>query len=231
MSVKHLLSKLFDVSDESSSCSNLNVSLQQGNNYNNTQSQIRATVTPQLALIEQTSNPKLSSIVENFSNMSTNSALVDVNTKEYKELVKIENDFNSSLANYTQKQQAYMQSVPKSSEHATAKGQMELSFTELQSEAASLKTTMDKLNAQKLNLNGNDGAITIQKRSTRPQIAVLHQKQNILNKLMTEGDTLEGELEDNKLQMRAEYIRYFVWFSAAVTLGLVAFHKTNFYKK
>ena len=39
---------------------------------------------------------------------------------------------------------------------------------------------------------------------------------------MTEGDTLSAEIHDNQLQVNAQYMRYFVWLGAAVTLGLVA---------
>ena len=46
-----------------------------------------------------------------------------------------------------------------------------------------------------------------------------------LNKLMVEGDTLDAIVHDNTLQMNSAYMRYFVWFGAAVTLGLVAMHR------
>ena len=46
-----------------------------------------------------------------------------------------------------------------------------------------------------------------------------------LDKLMTEGDTLSAEIQDNRLQMDAAYMRYFVWLGAAITLGLVAMHR------
>ena len=66
MSLKDLLG-MFDSNKKSNQCSNLNVSLAQGANFNNMQAKIDASVEPQLSLIEQTTSPGLGSIIENFS--------------------------------------------------------------------------------------------------------------------------------------------------------------------
>jgi hypothetical protein len=112
MSLKDLLG-LFD--DKKTNQSNdLNVSLQQGANFNSMQSRIEASVEPRLALIEQTTEPGLGSIVENFSGNSSEAPLDKVNTAEYKQLQSLEDDFNKSVSKYTQKQNALMmqQKVP-----------------------------------------------------------------------------------------------------------------------
>ena len=42
---------------------------------------------------------------------------------------------------------------------------------------------------------------------------------------MREGDTVSAEIQDNRLQMDAACMRYFVWLGVAITLGLVAMHR------
>ena len=46
---------------------------------------------------------------------------------------------------------------------------------------------------------------------------------------MRQGTTLSAEIQDNRLQMDAAYMRYFVWLGAAITLGLVAMHRAAKY--
>jgi len=114
MSLKDLLG-LFDSDKKQNQSNYLNVSLAQGVNFNNMQAKIEGTVEPQLSLIEQTTSPNLGSIVENFSGNTTEAPLNKVNTKEYKQLQSLEDDFNKALSKYTQKQNAMMTAA----QHAT----------------------------------------------------------------------------------------------------------------
>ena len=107
MSLKDLLG-MFDPSKKANESSNLNVSLSQGVNFNNMQAKIDASVEPQLSLIEQTTSPGLGSIIENFSGNTPEAPLNKVNTKEYKELQALEDDFNKALTAYTAKQNSVM---------------------------------------------------------------------------------------------------------------------------
>ena len=107
MSLKDLLG-LFDSNEKSNQGNNLNVSLQQGANFNSMQSRIEASVEPRLALIEQTTEPGLGSIIENFSGNSSEAPLTKVNTAEYKQLQELEDNFNKAVSAYTQKQNAMM---------------------------------------------------------------------------------------------------------------------------
>jgi len=107
MSLKDLLG-MFDSNKKSNQGSNLNVSLAQGANFNSMQARIDASVEPQLSLIEQTTSPGLGSIIENFSGNNLEAPLNKVNTKEYKELQALEDDFNKALSAYTTKQNAMM---------------------------------------------------------------------------------------------------------------------------
>ena len=100
MSLKDLLG-LFD--DKRTNQSNdLNVSLQQGSNFNSMQTRIEASVKPRLALIEQTTEPGLGSIIENFSGNSSEAPLEKVNTAEYKQLQDLEDNFNKAVSAYAQ---------------------------------------------------------------------------------------------------------------------------------
>ena len=304
MSLKDLLG-LFDSDKKIGDTSNLNVSLQQGANFNSMQSRIESSVEPQLALIEQTTEPGLGSIVENFSGNSSELPLVKVNTAEYKELQVLEDDFNKALSQYTQKQNAMMgglqrptlgkaytwdtikdsilwQGEKSATECAAAcnanskctawetcnngrkgegcagcylinkdgiappndgsdstwnaglvnkklqgtlKNQLDTMFKALQTKASILHQKTMALHSQHQQLSGSGGELTQQKASSLQQLQNLQGQQNRLNKLMTEGDTLSAEIYDNTLQMNAAYMRYFVWFGAAVTLGLVAMHR------
>ena len=119
MSLKDLLG-LFD--DKKTNQSNdLNVSLQQGANFNSMQSRIEASVKPRLALIEQTTEPGLGSIIENFSGNSSEAPLTKVNTAEYKQLQELEDNFNKAVSAYTQKQNAFMK-VTKVADAESCKG-------------------------------------------------------------------------------------------------------------
>ena len=55
----------------------------------------------------------------------------------------------------------------------------------------------------------------------------LNSSQNRYNNLISQNNTLEAALEDSRLQMNSEQFRYFIWLGAAITLGLVALHKTR----
>ena len=110
MSLKDLLG-LFD-DKKTNQSNNLNVSLQQGANFNSMQDRIEASVEPRLALIEQTTEQGLGSIIENFSGNSSEAPLAKVNTAEYKQLQDLEDKFNKAVSAYTQKQKAVLGGQP-----------------------------------------------------------------------------------------------------------------------
>ena len=298
MSLKDLLG-MFEQNKKSNQGSNLNVSLSQGVNFNNMQAKIDASVEPQLSLIEQTTSPGLGSIVENFSGNTTEAPLNKVNTKEYKELQALEDDFNKALTAYTAKQNAMMTSAKQATLgkgydwdtikdnimwqgersptdcaaacnadsnctaweaksdgtkcylinkanisppadgrtadwtaalanrelQGTIQAQMDAMFNNLQAKAKKLQQKTMAFHAQHQSLAGKDGALTKQKATTVQQLQVLQSRNDKLNRLMREGDTLSAEIQDNRLQMDAAYMRYFVWLGAAGTLGLVAMHR------
>ena len=290
---------MFDSNKKSNQGSNLNVSLAQGANFNSMQAKIDASVEPQLSLIEQTTSPGLGSIIENFSGNNLEAPLNKVNTKEYKELQALEDDFNKALSAYTTKQNAIMNGVQQATRgkgydydtiknnilsttaqnptdcasacnsnsnctaweaksdgskcylinkanisapaggrtaewsaalanrelQGTVKAQMDAMFNALQAKAKTLQQKTMAYHAQHRNLVGKDGTLTSQKASTLKQLQILQGRNAKLDKLLTEGDTLSANITDNRLQMNAAYMRYFVWLGAAVTLGLVAMHR------
>ena len=304
MSLKDLLG-MFDPSKKANESSNLNVSLSQGVNFNNMQAKIDASVEPQLSLIEQTTSPGLGSIIENFSGNTPEAPLNKVNTKEYKELQALEDDFNKALTAYTAKQNSVMSGAQQATRgkgwnwndikdnimwqgerspedckaacnadssctgwetcnngksgpgcqgcyminkpnlsppvnkddptyqaalanrqlQGTVKAQMDAMYNALQAKAKILQAKTMAFHAQHQSLAGKDGALTKQKAATLQQLQALQARNEKLDRLMTEGDTLSAEIYDNQLQVNAQYMRYFVWLGAAVTLGLVAMHK------
>lgn len=228
MSLKDLFG-LFD--DKKTNQSNdLNVSLQQGANFNSMQSRIEASVEPRLALIEQTTESGLGSIIENFSGNSSEAPLAKVNTAEYKQLQDLEDNFNKAVSAYTQKQNAFMK-VKKNAKSGYTKGarknELDAMFKALQAKAIELQQKTMAFHGQHQQLAGVGGQLSQQKSATLKQLQELQSQQGRLNKLMTEGDTLSASIHDNTLQMNAAYMRYFVWLGAAVTLGLVAMHRAS----
>ena len=224
MSLKDLLG-LFD-DKKTNQSNNLNVSLQQGANFNSMQSRIEASVEPRLALIEQTTEPGLGSIIENFSGNSSEAPLAKVNTAEYKQLQDLEDNFNKAVSAYTQKQNALMKSTNRNTPGYSAAGkELDTMFKALQAKATELQQKTMAFHSQHQQLTGTDGQLSQQKSSTLLQLKELQSQQSRLNKLMTEGDTLSATIHDNTLQMNAAYMRYFVWLGAAITLGLVAMHR------
>jgi len=222
MSLKDLLG-LFD-DKKTNQSTNLNVSLQQGASFNSMQSRIEASVEPRLALIEQTTEPGLGSIIENFSGNSSEAPLAKVNTAEYKQLQDLEDNFNKAVSAYTQKQNALMKSTNRNTPGAAGR-ELDTMFKALQAKATELQQKTMAFHGQQQQLTGDDGQLTQQKSSTLQQLKELQSQQSRLNKLMTEGDTLSATIHDNTLQMNAAYMRYFVWLGAAITLGLVAMHR------
>ena len=109
----------------------------------------------------------------------------------------------------------------------TIKAQADAMFTNLQKKAKTLQEKTMSFHGQNMQLVGENGSVTQQKASNLKQLQQLQYQQGRLNKLMTEGDTLNAIVHDNNLQMHAEYMRYFVWLTAAITLGLVAFHRAS----
>lgn len=283
--------------------SNLNASLQQGNNYNTMQEQLESSVLPQLSLIERTTQSNLGSVVENFSNSET--PLTKVNQHEYKMITKTENDFNKAISNLTVKHKAMLLNPPKigsvtvkwpkedlmtncsdytktsgvgpyksksgqylaeacssgfegvncdahykggaswqawqrtacstgkqlkaaqNNKPASINDQLSGIYTEVNKKASVLKNQLYALHAQKTDLTGKSGVTTNQRKSLGTQLDKLKERENILQKLETSGDTLQGELNDNTLQMNSQHLRYMIWFIAAVTLGLVAVKKST----
>lgn len=63
--------------------------------------------------------------------------------------------------------------------------------------------------------------LSMQKENVAKLLQKNDEKQSVIRHLTAQRDTLNGALEDNRLQMTAAYMRYFVWFVAASTMGLV----------
>jgi len=61
----------------------------------------------------------------------------------------------------------------------------------------------------------------------RKQMHQLQGRRQHHEQVMTSGSTLEGEIEDNRLQLDSLYLQYLVWFFAASTLAVVAFHQVT----
>ena len=57
------------------------------------------------------------------------------------------------------------------------------------------------------------------------QLNTLMEKKSRLDALLTKRQTLNGQLEDRRLEMDSSYLHYIAFFLSAVTLGTLAFTK------
>jgi hypothetical protein len=174
-----------------------NISLKQGASFRGMQNQIVSSVMPQLPLISKSSGNNIFSVVEGFENPSQ--ALEDISNTEEKDL-----------------------SIAKSK---ITKMEKEMGATDFESQKSKL------ISYNNANSNTKRGELypEIEKKvgQLKVRIPKVESQQKEIKRLTTSGHTLQGELEDNTLQMNAQYLRYFIWFTAAVTLGLVAVKKAS----
>ncbi len=75
----------------------------------------------------------------------------------------------------------------------------------------------------------NDAKIQQQLNKNRAQLKdkmkTLKLYRNNINKLNNSHNTLDGRLEDNRLQTTAVYLGYIAWFVSAMTVGTIAMHR------
>jgi|TARA_R110002012_G_scaffold103915_3_gene243966 hypothetical protein len=175
-----------------------NISLKQGTSFRGMQNQIVSSVMPQLPLISKSSGNNIFS-VEGFSNPSK--ALEDEIKKEEKDL-------------------------------ANAKSKI----TKMEKDTAGINVDFESPKAKLIyynNVNYDTQSNTLYSDigknvgELKNKIPQVESQQKKIKRLTTSGHTLRGELEDNTLQMNSQYLRYFIWFTAAVTLGLVAVKKAS----
>ena len=70
-------------------------------------------------------------------------------------------------------------------------------------------------------------ALTEKRSVLRKQMQQLQGRHQYHEQVRTAGSTLEGEIEDNRLEVNSLYLQYLVWFFAASTLAVVAFHQVT----
>lgn len=74
----------------------------------------------------------------------------------------------------------------------------------------------------------NDLGMTMEGNSTpvlEDKLSAIRGEEKILKKLDEQGETLDGEIEDNKLGNDSVYIRYFAWMFASVTMTSIVVHQ------
>ena len=215
----------------------LNVSLRQGANYNHMQGEIIAGVLPRLGLIEQTTEPGLGSVVENFSSNNPQQPLDDLDKKEMDELAELENEFLTLYSDYAQRQKNLADDFVEGGRGASksandARASLNRLFNEINVKAEVLRKRMNSTHQtrQRLVSKSTDltGDLTKLNKDFGGSVDALQKKRDMVKRLMQQGDTLEGEFKDSTLQLNAVYMRYFVWLAAAITLGLVAVRKGVF---
>ena len=216
--IKNLFS---DKSDKSSQNA-----LEQGSNFLNTKHNIKLKITPELDLLGETTSPHLDSLVEGLDtmNQSENTPLQKLDEKEFANLKDLEKKFSTTLSKYVNAYKSYSDAVMKAGGND-------------KSQVNKLKTNLSLINSQLMNISNQmwqktqnihtqdaklQNEINTQRDKLRKQMKHLKKERSLFNKLNTDQNTLEGEIEDNKLQVNAAYLHYLVWFIAASTIGAIA---------
>ena len=206
--------------------------LKQGSAFNSMQKQIIDRTLPALPLMEETTMPGLGSIVESLSNQeSAESPLKNVDKREFKALQKLETEFNQKLTQYVAAYKAQL-------EHLTEADTGEQNNKKNKNLAAQVQHLNDELlnisnrmwsHIQKLHTTDVQlqKALTSKRTALRKQMQQLQAHHQHHEQVRTSGSTLEGEIEDRHLQVDSLYLQYLVWFFAASTLAVVAFHQVT----
>ena len=200
--------------------------LEQGSNFLNTKHNIKLKITPELHLLGETSSPNLNSIVEglNTMNQSQNTPLQKLDEKEFANLKDLEKKFSTTLSKYVSAYKSYSEAVMKAGGNE-------------KSQINKLKTNLSFINSQLMNISNQmwkktqnihtqdaklQNEINTQRDKLRKQMKNLKKERRLFNRLNTNQNKLEGEIEDNELQVNSAYLHYMVWFIAASTIGVIA---------
>jgi len=205
--------------------------LKQGAAFNSMQKQIIDRTLPALPLMEETTMPGLGSIVESLSNQeSAESPLKNVDKREFKALQKLETEFNQKLTQYVAAYKAQLEHITSeganrdNKENKNLAAQVQRLNNELLDISNRMWTRIQKLHTTDVKLQ----KALIEKRSVlRKQMQQLQGRRQHHEQVRTSGSTLEGEIDDNNLQVNSLYLQYLVWFFAASTLAVVAFHQVT----
>lgn len=196
-------------------------SLKQGQKFTNMQTQISQSVLPQLPLISKSSGNNILSVIEGFESKNSKSPTLSKTAKNESEIIKA----NKDLANL---QNTIAETINKNKSNNDKFMNIKNAKFWEPSSLPEMDTLKKKLvDYNNFNYDGLTKQINPRINTLSKKMPVLDSKQQEIQKLKTAGNTLKGELEDNTLQMNAQYLRYFVWFVSALTLGLVAVKKAS----
>ena len=205
-----------------------NVLLNQGKKFLEIQDDYKYIVDPHLKLIEETSSPKLGSIIENFSQNyygDLTNVAGEANDPVHKDFQTLINNYNATLKQY----QAIALSPNTSRADWEKKGSLNNTLTSLLEQMNTVvvaKLTQPTIN-QPFDTQSGSGQV-----GTGDQPALLAARATLLNqnaRLQIQRqqydnevdslNTLMGENSDVKVRARAAYYQYLVWVIVSITMA------------
>ena len=220
-----------------------NTLLNQGKSFLNIQDEYKYMVDPHLKLIEETTSPKLGSLIENFSGNftdKTNKVASEVaavnndgaNTKAIKSFTNTINNYNSQLKNYQSNvlKPGSVKNFPPTKGAAAAKWAAMQSMYDQLGDMNKMVTT--KLTHRTSAGKGYDYQSGSGQAGVGDQAELLNMRKKILGPVqqalsrqraeydehVSHLNTLIGEGSDTEIRARASYYKYIVWLIVSITL-------------
>ena len=215
-----------------------NTLLNQGKSFLNIQDEYKYMVDPHLKLIEQTTSPKLGSLIENFSQNfpdKTNQLAAEVsavnddgaNTAALQNFISTINQYNATLKNYQD-----IALVPGMSDDKRAS---KLNYGEqLTNQLSDLNTMLKKkLSGRTVGGakgydyqagSGEEGAgdqpqlLAMRKHIQGPLQGSLSAQRESYDAYVRDVNTLIGEGSDTQIRAKSAYYKYIVWLIVSITL-------------
>lgn len=192
--------------------------LQQGADYNKLQHDvIGQQIDFNMKLLEETTMPKIGSIVEGLENGTIN----DKNNAVTQQMKDLEQEFNEKLSEYTTLYRRYMQNMtsnPSNGQDATWDR-----ITALNNELIGIA---DRMYQSVTHINSTDEQVDREVKSAgvslQSRIKQLNDERNKFIQMKSKLQSLEGKYDDSQRNLTSQYTQYMVWSIAAITLGAFA---------
>jgi len=205
-----------------------NILLKQGKKFLEIQDDYKYMVDPHLKLIEETSSPKLGSLIENFSqNYYEDLTAVggEANNPVHKDFQTLINNYNATLKQY-QAIALSSNSSPTDIENKTNLNNTLISLLEQMNTVVVAKLTQPTIN-QPFDAQSGSGqvgtgdqpALLAAREALMSQNAQLQIQRRQYDNEVDSLNTLMGENSDGKIRARAAYYQYLVWMIVSITMA------------
>ena len=220
-----------------------NTLLNQGKSFLNIQNEFKYMVDPHLKLIEETTSPKLGSLIENFSGNftdKTNKVASEVaaanndgaNTAAIAAFTNTVNNYNAQLKTYQQNAltPGSVQNYPPSQGIAAKKwAAMQAMYDQLGDLNKMITTKLTNRTSAGKRYDYHSGSgqagvgdqaelLNMRAKILGPAQQALSKQRKVYDEHVTHLNTLIGEGSDTEIRAKASYYKYIVWLIVSITL-------------